>query len=195
MKDENKLLKIVKEDILRILGETEKGEFTIEEIKKEVNVSNDYLSNAVLQLETGLFIIKSDGFLSLTEEGWKAAKEIVKKHQVIENYFKSIKKGRDAHKIAHLLEHHIYMEVIDNIKRLSTLKSKSIPMTKFACGKEGIIRDMDFSDYGIFERVISMGIYPGKRIKIENKLADTIVVSIKNKKIALSKDIAGGILI
>jgi len=120
MKDDTELMKIVKEDILRIPGETEKGECTIEEIKKEVNVSSDYLSNTVLQLETGLFIIKSNGSLSLTEKGWTAAKEIVKKHQVIENYFKSIKKGNEAHKIVHLLEHHIYMEVIDNINASSS---------------------------------------------------------------------------
>ena len=180
-------LKIVKEDILRILGE-EKEKITAESTKSEVNASDLYISKAVEELEKeGL--ISRNRFISLTEKGEENAKDIVKKHLVIEDYFKE-KNERNAHKAAHILEHYISKEVIDNLKKLSTFKKEGIPLTDLELDKEGMITDIVFPDHGVFERVVSMGIFPGEKIRIVNKIPGGIIIKIKNKKIVLNKYLA-----
>jgi len=189
---ESDILKIVKEDILRILGE-EKARISLESIRSEINVSDIFISKAVKELEKENLIRFNNNFISLTKEGEENAKNIVKKHLVIENYFKETKNERDAHKAAHILEHYVSKEVIDNIKKLSTFKHKSIPLTEFEIDKEGMITDIVFSDYGVFERIVSMGIFPGEKIKITNRISNNIIVNVENKKIALNRDMARGI--
>ena len=189
---ESDILKIVKEDILRILGE-EKARISLESIRSEINVSDIFISEAVKELEKENLIRFNNNFISLTKEGEENAKNIVKKHLVIENYFKETKNERDAHKAAHILEHYVSKEVIDNIKKLSTFKHKSIPLTEFEIDKEGMITDIVFSDYGVFERIVSMGIFPGEKIKITNRISNNIIVNVENKKIALNRDMARGI--
>ena len=181
-------LKIVKEDILRILGE-EKEKITAKSTKPEVNASDRYISKAVEELEKeGL--ISRNKFISLTEKGEENARDIVKKHLVIENYFRETKNERNAHKAAHILEHYISKEVIDNLKKLSTFKNENIPLTDLELDKEGMVTDIVFPDHGVFERVVSMGIFPGEKIRIVNKIPDGIIVKIKNKKIVLNNDLA-----
>ena len=189
---ESDILKIVKEDILRILGE-EKTRISLESIRSEVNVSDIFISEAVKELEKENLIRFNNNFISLTKEGEENAKNIVKKHLVIENYFKETKNERDAHKAAHILEHYVSKEVIDNIKKLSTFKHESTPLTEFEIDKEGMITDIVFSDYGVFERIVSMGIFPGEKIKITNRISNNIIVNVENKKIALNRDMARGI--
>jgi len=189
---ESDILKIVKEDILRILGE-EKTRISLESIRSEVNVSDIFISEAVKELEKENLIRFNNNFILLTKEGEENAKNIVKKHLVIENYFKETKNERDAHKAAHILEHYVSKEVIDNIKKLSTFKHKSIPLIEFGIDKEGMITDIVFSDYGVFERIVSMGIFLGEKIKITNRISNNIIVNVENKKIALNRDMARGI--
>jgi len=181
-------LKIVKEDILRILGE-EKEKITAESIKSEVNASDLYISKAFEELERG-GLINHNKFISLTEKGEENAKDIVKKHLIIENYFRETKNEGNAHKAAHILEHYISKEVIDNLKKLSTFKNEGIPLADLEIDKEGMISDIVFPDHGAFERVVSMGMFPGEKIRIVNKIPDGIIVKIKNKKIALNRDLA-----
>ena len=172
---------------MRILGE-EKEKITAKSTKPEVNASDLYISKAIEELEKeGL--ISRNKFISLTEKGEENAKDIVKKHLVIENYFRETKNERNAHKAAHILEHYISKEVIDNLKKLSTFKN-GIPLTDLEFDKEGMVTDIVFPDHGVFERVVSMGIFPGEKIRVINKIPDVIIVKIKNKKIVLNKDLA-----
>ena len=131
--------------------------------------------------------------LILTERGKENAKNILNKHFVLEKYFEKIRSKKEAHNVAHILEHYVSREVINNIKKLSTLKKEGVPLTKFELNKEGIITDITFSDYGLFERIISMGIFLGENIVITNEIPYGIIVQIKNKKFALDKNIAEGI--
>jgi Mn-dependent DtxR family transcriptional regulator len=195
MTKEGDILKIVREDILRTLGEEETEEVSVDSIKSDINVSDPFISKAIKQLNGEGLIKYHNNFISLTERGKENARDIVKKHRILENYVKETKNGRDAHKVAHILEHYVSKEVIDNIKKLSTLKSAGVPLTELECNGKGIITDIVFSDYGVFERMVSMGIFLGERIRITNEISDSIVIKIGNKKIALNKDIAENIRI
>lgn len=190
MNKELNILEIVKEDILRILGEEKSKKILLESIKLEIKVSDTFISQAIKELERENLIQFKENIILLTKEGQKIAKNIIKKHLAIEDYFKRFKREEEAHKIAHILEHYISEEVIKNIKKLSTFKKKGIPLTKFGLHKKGLISNITFSDYGLFERIVSMGMFPGKEIRIMYKIPDGLVVNVNSKKFALGRNIA-----
>jgi len=183
------ILKIVKEDILRILSEQEE-KVTLGVIKLEIKASNSFIFKTIRSLEEDNLIEVEDTFIILTKKGRKEAKSITKKHNLLENYLKETRNEREAHQAAHLLEHYVSEEVINNIKKLSTFKKEGFPLTKFQLHTKGIITDISLSDYGLFERIISMGMFLGEKITITGEIPHVIIVKINNKKFALDKNIA-----
>jgi len=186
---ETDVLKMVKEDVLRIMGER-KEKVSLEVIKAKIRVSHSFVSKTIRNLKEEKLIRVENKFIRLTKKGRREAKDIVKKHFALENYFEETRGKREAHQAAHLLEHYVSEEVIRNIKKLSTLKKEGVPLTKFELNNEGIITDLMFSNYGLFERIVSMGVFLGEEIMITNEVPHAVIVKIKNKKFALDKDIA-----
>ena len=189
MNKEFDVLKIVKEDILRILGER-KDKVSLKSVKVKIKVSNSFLSKAIEDLKNKNLIRVEKNFVKLTKIGEAKARNIVKKYLVLENYFKKTRNEEEAHEVAHILEHYVSEEVIKNIKKLSTFKEKGIPLTKSKLGEESLITDITIPDNGQFERMVSLGIFPGNKIILMNKIPSGIVVKVKNKKFALSKNLA-----
>jgi len=183
------ILKIVKEDVLRILCER-RNKTSLEIIKDEIKVAHALIYETLEELERdGLIAIQENSIL-LTGLGQENAKNILDRHFVLEDYFRKTGSKIEAHTAAHILEHYVSGEVINNIKKLSTLKMEGVPLTKFEFNKEGMITDITFSDYRLFERIVSMGIFLGEKIKITNEISHGVVVKIRNKKFALDKIIA-----
>jgi Mn-dependent DtxR family transcriptional regulator len=190
---ESDTLRIVKEDILEVVGRENKI-IPLKFMKLEVKVSNSFVSKAIKELEEeDLIKIPSEKYVQLTKKGKAKAKVILKKHSILERYFKERKSEEEAIKATNILEHYVSTEVIDTIKKLSTYKKEGIPLTKLEIKKEAIITDIVFSDYGAFERIVSMGIFPGEKIKITNRISNNIIINVENKKFAMSKDMAKGI--
>jgi Mn-dependent DtxR family transcriptional regulator len=183
------ILKIVKEDILRILSEQE-DKATLGEIKSEITASRSFLHEAIRSLEEDNLIGIEDTCIRLTEKGRNEAKDIVKKHRILENYLKETRSEREAHQAAHLFEHYVSEEVINNIKKLSTINKEGVPLTNFQLHTKGIITDVSLSDYGLFERIVSMGMFLGEKVTVSNEIPHAIIVKIGNKKFALDKNIA-----
>ena len=189
MSTESHILRIVREDILRMLAE-ERKKVSLDSIKSEVKVSSFFISKALKELEREGLIRVEENFIRLTEMGEEKSKDILRKHLTLENYFKRTLNEGKAHKKAHILEHYISEEVIRNIEKLYTLKGGGNPLTKFRLHEEGLIADIVIPSYELFERIVSMGIYPGEKIKIINDISDGFIVKIKNKKFAIDKQIA-----
>lgn len=190
---ESDILKIVKEDILEVVGRKNKR-IPLKLMKLEVTVSRLFVDRAIKELEKeNLIKISSEKknqekYIQLTKEGKIRAKIVIKKHSVLEKYFKRGRSKKEAIKATNILEHYISTEVIDTIKKLSTFKKEGVPLTKFR-QKEGLVADINLT-IGLFERLVSMGIYPGEKIRIINKIPNGIVVEITNKKFALDNSIA-----
>jgi Mn-dependent DtxR family transcriptional regulator len=189
MSKEPDSLKKVKEDILRIVGERKRN-VSVEIITEEIKDSSAVVYQAIKELENEGLIKSQQGFLKLTGKNQEKANDILRKHLALEDYFKRTKTGREAHEMAHILEHYISQEVLNKIQSLYTLKKQSFPLTTLNPGEQGIISDFTFSDYGLFERIISMGIFPGEKIRMINEIPDGIIIKIENKKFVLDKDIA-----
>jgi len=184
------VLRIVKEDILEALGrENKKVPFSF--IEPEIKVSRSFIFEALRELKREGLVQSEGELVFLAREGKKRAEDFIKRHSILENYFKKARSKKEAWEKASILEHYISIEVIDNIKELSTLKKESIPLTEMR-QKEGLITDILFN-IKLFERIISLGILPGEKIKIVNELPDNVIVEVRNKKFALAKKIAKGI--
>jgi Mn-dependent DtxR family transcriptional regulator len=183
------ILKIVKEDVLRILGERRK-KTSLGTIKDEIRAAHRLISQALEELERNDLVAIQDENITLTKLGHESAINILKKHFILEDYFKKTGSKIEAHTAAHILEHYVSGEVMNNIKKLSTLEKEGVPLTKFQIHKEGMITDIMFSDYGLFERVVSMGIFLGEKITITNAIPNGIVVKVRSKKFALDRNIA-----
>jgi Mn-dependent DtxR family transcriptional regulator len=183
------ILRTVEEDVLRILAEKKK-KVLLDSIKTKVKVSSFFISKALKELEREKLIETEENFIKLTKIGQEKSKIILRKHLVLENYFKKTLNKRVAHRKAHILEHYVSEEVIKNIKKLHTLKERGTSLTKLKLHKESLIADINILNNGLFERIISMGILPGEKIKIMGVTPSHVVVEIKNKKFVLDNDIA-----
>ena len=190
--EESDTLRIAKEDILRILAGKTGKKSPLEFVKSEMKASSSFISEAVKELaEENLIQVAKDS-VGLTKQGQDSANSMLEKYLATERYLKKARSEGEAHEAAHILEHYISQEVIDNIKKLSTLKKKGIPLTEFRLNREGIITNITFPDSTLFERVVSMGIVPGEGIKITNRIGHTIIANV-NGSFALNEDIARGI--
>jgi len=189
MTEKISILRIVKEDVLRILGE-ERRKISLEILKKEIKVSLSFIYDAIEELKREGLIQSQQSFFRLTEKGQENAKDILKKYLIFENYFKKTRTENEARKIANILEHYVSQEVLNNIKKLSTLKEEGIHLTELKLHERGLITNIEILDEELFERLVSMGIFPGEKIIVTNELSNVIIVKIKNKKLALDKNIA-----
>lgn len=187
------VLRIVEEDILRIIDEAENKRILLKSIETKVGISDSFVFKAVSDLRKKNLIKFIGNFVELTKNGQSRANSITKRYLTIENYFKRIKSETEAHKAADILEHYISEEVINNIKKLSTLKESGVSLTKFKIEKGGLITNIVFKDAKLLERIVSMGISLGEKITVTNKIPNSIIIKVKNKKIALDKEIANGI--
>jgi len=183
------ILRIVKEDILRLLSER-KRKVSLNILKEEIRVSFSFISEAIEELEKEGMIQSQQGFFELTEKGTGKAKDILRKHLVFENYFKRTKSENEAHKIAHILEHYVSQEVIKNITKISTFKNGGIPLTELKRHRKRLITDIMISNNALFERLVSMGVLPGENIMVINEVPNAVIIKIKDKKLALDKNIA-----
>ena len=200
-----KRVKIVKENILRVLKEEKldnKG--SVDEIRnlaKEpivieyIGTDLDEFFTEGLQELLGLGYVKLENdLIYMTEEGFEEANTILSFHQIIENYFLKDLDNETAHRYAHILEHLISFEVEKNLKRIMELEDSGEPLTQYT-SDEGIITGLNFTDKRMLERIISMGLCPGQRLKIITKLSDCFIVKSRYTHLAIDKSLCEGILV
>lgn len=190
MYKKSEILKIVKEDLLEELGKENK-EALISEVKPEINVSSYFVSEAMKELRKENLVELERNSISLTDKGLERSKKLAKKHSTLEKYFRESRNDKEAWKAASILEHYVSMEVIHKLKKISTLSEESVSATEIKCS-DRLITDIAL-DIKLFERMVSMGIFPGERISITSKMPGRVIIEVGNKKFALDEEIAEGI--
>ena len=198
------LKKIAKENILRVLLEETIGSESIKkvcELSKHTIVPdvinsdlNEYFIDSLKDLEDEGLVNIHDKKISITDKGRIEAEKIFTKHSTIEEFFLSDHDGTDPHRIADILEHFISKEVIENMKQITNLESYGIPLNDLCLG-EGIITELNISDSQLFERLVSMGVCPGQKIKIIARFAFGMVIKLNNIQIAVDNRICKRILV
>lgn len=190
---EESILEIVRDDIIRIAGESGEEKVPLDLVKSQIRASNSFISEAVRELKIkGLIEVEDDSF-RLTKRGWEVARDIIEKHCVLEDYFEEDRSRGEAHKAADIMEHCVSVAVLNKIKKLSTFEEEGFPLTELGINQENLIIDIRLPDTGLLERVVSMGLLPGEKVKIVNRIPEGLVVKVKSKKFALGENIARSI--
>jgi len=192
MSTQSDILTIVKEDVLRILAEKQEA-VSVDFLERSIVASSECVAQVIRELDREQLVETKGGRVVLTAVGSRNASDILRKHLIVEKYFKESIDAETAHRKAHILEHYISEEVIRNIKKLSNLKKMGIQLTSLKLRNTGIITDIIMLNHALFERIVSMGILPGEKIEVTNKIPGRIIVKIKNKKFALDDDLANNI--
>lgn len=188
---DSRTLKIIEEDILRVLEE--RGEKIPQDIVRyEVRASLSAVSQAINSLRRKGLIREDKDYLKLTRKGRKKGRDLLRKHLILERYFRGERNENEseAHKKAHILEHYVSEGALREIRKLSTLRGEGVPLVEFDSDREGIITDISALDDKTFERMVSMGIFLGRRIKVADAIPDIIIVRLGKKKLALDNGVA-----
>lgn len=91
------------------------------DIARELNFSKPSVSRAVGILKgDGYILVKSNGYIELTEKGTKVAKDIYEKHKVLTEFFTTVVKvsPKIAEEDACRIEHVISDETFQGLKRI-----------------------------------------------------------------------------
>jgi len=166
----------------------------------------------------GLVVYERYRGIRLSEEGMALARQIRKKHHVIENLLINClgMDRQDAHDEAHKMEHSISDDTSiricnmmgnpvdedcaycsDPCKRYSQGSSNLVQLNKMAKNKEGTIAYIKADNSEDIRKLNSIGFVPGRSVKIESILMDggDRVIKIGDNMVALSYDLASSVYV
>jgi DtxR family Mn-dependent transcriptional regulator len=192
---------VSEEDYLKAIYEITKTKkiARTREIARKMNVSDASASEMIVKLRKKGFVIhRPHKGLMLTEKGKTKAKEIVKRHEVIERFLSDVLKIRkDVHEEAERLEHVISKASLRKMNSLSTIcKGKILRLSEidsYQIVKVALIR-IDTDE--ILDRLNAIGIVPGAKIEvIRGMVRGPMIIKVKGSKIAIGDDIASRIFV
>jgi len=187
------LIREITEDVLRIAAETGKDVISLPVLKEDISVADELFIAAIDELENkGLIHIENHEVI-LTRKGSEKAGKILARHKIIEKYFHEILKEPMPHHVAHALEHFVADETIRKMREFLTMKKRGKPAPDFPLEREVLIIAVEILDKRILEKIISLGLTPGSRVKIEEKNPNTVIFNIGGRKVALANEIAKNI--
>ncbi len=166
----------------------------------------------------GLVIYERYKGIKLSEEGMKIARQLRKKHHVIEHLLIDClgMEHQDAHDEAHKMEHSISNDTSiricnmmgnpvdedcefcnDPCKRYSQGSQNIIQLNKMAKNKAGTIAYLKSDDSEVIRRLNSIGFVPGREVKVDSILMDggDRVIKIGDNLVALSYDLASSVFV
>ncbi len=172
-------LRLLIDDILRFTREKNRP-VSIKEIMEETDSSKIEVMDAIKEMEKeGLAKYKEK--ISLTKKGEEMANEMYERHVTIEKFFG----GKEAHEIAHSLEHFLGKKDIELMKDTLTRKKESLE--EFGEGEKGIIVAFAINDPKIISRLIGAGLAPMTPFMLEKRRSNEMIILAHNKVIALDK--------
>lgn len=203
--EEKKPIDIIKENILRVMIEETNGTEEIAKVRELVKEPiipeswktdlDEFFMEGLKELQEKelINIINKDvKQIFITQKGRTIAEDIFYRHTTIEEYLMRFYDEKMAHRAAHILEHMVSKEVIANLKRLNSYESDGVSLREFA-STEGLIIALKIEDTQLFERMVSMGVCPGQRIKIIARVSAGLIIKLKHTQIAIDNSICDDI--
>ena len=185
--------KIIREDILRLLGE--KGDSSIDEVKAEAEASEQLISNVLDELKRENLVYLEGEVVKLTNKGIRESEYILKRHLALEKLFRKLFGEEKAHYKAHMWEHHISDEMIRKIADIDITHVKKLSLEDIQSSEEVLIADIEILDNNLIAKAIGIGILPGVKVSVIYRTPDYVVICIGSKKIVLDDDIAKKVIV
>jgi DtxR family Mn-dependent transcriptional regulator len=169
------------------------------EIARKMGVSDASASEMIVKLrKKGLVIHRPHKGLMLTKKGKINAKDVVKKHEVIERFLSDVLKIRkDVHEEAERLEHVISKASLKKMNSLSTIcKGKILRLSEIDSYQIVKVALIKIDTDEILDRLNAIGIVPGTKIEvIRGMVRGPMIIKVKGSKIAIGDDIASRIFV
>jgi len=186
----DKDLKETTEDILRITAEKGRDVVSVPILKEDISLPDEIFIKAINELEReGLVRIENHETV-LTRKGKEKARKILDRHEAIEKYFSEILRDPQPHNAAHALEHFVADETIRRMEDFLTVKGRGRPVPDFPPGKEILIIAVEITDRKVLGKIVSLGLTPGSKVRIEEKIPDAFIFNIGGRKVAIADEIA-----
>jgi DtxR family Mn-dependent transcriptional regulator len=183
----------------------------ITEIALALKVSKPSVSEMVRKLAgEGLVYFERYGGVTLTKKGIIEARKVVRKHQLLEVFFKKVLKIKNKfHMEAHKVEHGLSEEATDNLEKVlkspnicpdgNPIPSKNkdiITLNELPLKTNAIVLFSNARDRGTAQRLNSLGIVPSTKLHIIRRIArGPLIMLIKGSEVALGSDICSQIFV
>lgn len=183
----------------------------VAEIAKALNISKPSVSQMIRKLsKEKLISFERYSGVTLTKEGIERARSIVRKHQLLEVFFKKLLKiKKKFHHEAHKLEHSLSAEAADRLEKVlknpsycpdgHPIPKKGTEITELTNLPEKSEAEVLFStanDKQCIDRLNSLGLVPKTKIKVLRKMKKgPVILSVKGSEIAIGGGICSQIYV
>lgn len=181
------------------------------ELANALKVTKPSVSEMLKKLsKEKLIIFSGKKGVTLTKDGVKKAQNTIRKHQLLEVFFKDLLNlKKHFHNEAHKVEHEISDEATDKLDDFlknpkicpdgNPIPEKNSKILELSQISENINVKILFSksnDKKILERLTSLGITPKTKILIKRKITNgPMILDVKGAEIALGNDITSKIFV
>lgn len=188
------------ENLLRLLIEQESGvqESDQSQLREQLRLSTQDYSSLVRSLVDKGWLRKSEEKLYLTPIGTQVARELLDRHLTTERFFKEIlgEPLDAAHAAAEKLEHVISRRALKELKESLARVRGAITIANLTPNQQGTVVAVKDPGGSSFSRLMGMGLYPGAKLKLVDRLPDgTTIVEINGSKAAVAAQIAQAIFV
>lgn len=193
----NDILKMYKEDLLRAILEFGKGngEADAKDLLSDVGGEQRLFEQATLEMEKEKRIMRKGERIVLTPSGREAAEKIYAKHRFIEEYFSEVFNEPNVHILAHALEHCVSDSLLAKMQGELSLMSETLNLSDLRTGEQAMILAIAVPDKKLLSRLLGIGLSPGSKVRLFEKLPGQFVVEAEGRKIALDTFIADKVLV
>lgn len=194
MKD---IFKMYKEDLLRAILEfgIANGEADANDLFIDVGGEQRLFEQVILEMEKEKLIKRIGDLIVLTPSGRKSAEKIYAKHRFIEKYFREVFSETDVHILAHALEHCVSDSLLAKMQGELALMGETLNLSELMVGEQATILAVAVPDKKLLSRFLGIGLSPGSKVELYERLPGQLVIEVEGRKIALDSFIADKILV
>lgn len=195
---------------------TERGPVRPARIAEALGVSGPTVTATLRRLGRDGFVTRPDGLVALTEDGRRAALDVVRRHRVAERFLADILKlpWEDVHDEACRLEHALSPKVVAALETLlenpqtcphghpipaedgKVAAPEGVPLAMLAGGTVATVIRVDEDDEGLLGYLASLGLFPGTRLAVldVSPFDGALLIEAGSGRFALSREAASKIV-
>ncbi len=191
------IFKMYKEDLLRAILEfgIANGEADANDLFIDVGGEQRLFEQVILEMEKEKLIKRIGDLIVLTPSGRKSAEKIYAKHRFIEKYFREVFSETDVHILAHALEHCVSDSLLAKMQGELALMGETLNLSELMVGEQATILAVAVPDKKLLSRFLGIGLSPGSKVELYERLPGQLVIEVEGRKIALDSFIADKILV
>jgi DtxR family Mn-dependent transcriptional regulator len=180
-----------------------------EDIAGHTSLSIEQVTEVLTKLvRSGEVTYQNDGAYHLSPSGIRAAEAIMRRHRVLETFLQEMlgMEHELAHAQACTMEHHTTDDTINRLRGFLR-GNRDCPVTCHGhvrrcsfksladCAHGDVVKIDAIRGCGRGGRLADLGLIPGEKVMVKQRMADTLLIRVKDCDIAISPEIARSVLV